>query len=119
LSPGSRKFRRILRMSIHALRSFRLPFTVLLLLLILLMEEMMTMVTVATMNLLIQLILPGPALKARPVLGDHPVRPVLLAKALRVEVVVVEEAAEVMVARQVLPARPRLRIPTSVFSFRL
>jgi hypothetical protein len=117
LSPGSRKFRRILRMSIHALRSFRLLFPVLHLLLSLLMEEMMTMITVATMNLLIQLILPGPALKARPVLGDHPDRPVLLAKALRVEVVVVVEAAEV--ARQVLPARPRLRIPTSVFSFRL
>jgi hypothetical protein len=48
------------------------------------MEEMMMMITVATMILL----------------GDHPVRPVLLAKALRVEVVVVEVAAEVMEAWQ-------------------
>jgi hypothetical protein len=88
-------------MSIHALQSFRLPFTVLLLLLILLMEEMMTMITVATMILLIQLILPGPALKARPV---------LLAKALRVEVVVVEEAAEVMVARQAPTPDPNERL---------
>jgi hypothetical protein len=104
-------------MSIQAPRSFRLPTTVLLLLLILLMEEMMTMITVATMNLLIQLILLGPALKARPVLGDHPVHLVPLAKALWVEVVV-EVAAMVMVVWQVLPAGPRLRIPTSVFLFR-
>jgi hypothetical protein len=108
-----RKFRRILRMSIHALRSFHLLFTVLLLLLILLMEEMMTMITVEMMILLIQLIIQGPALKACPVLGDHLVRPALWVEV----VVVVEEAAEV--ARQVLPARPRLQIPTSVFSFRL
>jgi hypothetical protein len=36
-----------------------------------------------------------------------------------VEVVVAEEAAMVMVVWQVLPAGPRLWIPTSVFSFRL
>jgi hypothetical protein len=68
------------------------------------MEEMMTMITVATMILLIQLILLGPALKARPVLGDHPVRPVLLAKALRVE------AVEVMVARQAPTPDPNERL---------
>jgi hypothetical protein len=103
LSPVSRKFQRILRMSIQALRSFCLPTTVLLLLLILLTEEMMTMITVVMMVLPIQLILPGPALKARPVLEDHPVRPVLLdlAKALWVEVAVM-----VMEVWQVLPAGP-------------
>jgi hypothetical protein len=118
LSPVSKKFRKILWMSIQALLSFRLPTTVLLLLLIRLMEEMMTMITVVTMVLPIQLILLGLALKARPVLGDHPVL-LDLVKALQVEVVVVEVAAMVMEVWPVLPTGLRLRIPTSVFSFRL
>jgi hypothetical protein len=108
-------------MSIQALRSFQLPTTVLLLLLNLPMEVMMTMITVVTIILLIQLIHLGPALKACPILGDHPVRPVLpdLAKALWVEVVVVEVAAMVMVVRQVLPAGNQLQIPMRLCLFRL
>jgi hypothetical protein len=105
-------------MSSLALRSFWLPATELLLLLIPPTEvEAMMMMTVATMILLIQLVLLGPALK------DHPVPPVLpeMAKAHQVEeeVVVEEVAAMVMVVWQALLAGHRLRIPTSVFLFRL
>jgi hypothetical protein len=69
------------------------------------------------MILLIQLVLLGPALKASPVLKDHPV-PLVMVKA-EVVVEVVEEAAVVMVVWQVLLTGPLLWIPTSVFLFRL
>jgi hypothetical protein len=108
LGPVLRKFWRILQRSSLALRSFQLLTKVHLLLLILPTEvEAMTMMTVATMILLI---LTGSALKACLV-------PPVMVKAPQVEVVA-EMAVVVVVVRQVLLASPLLQIPMRLCLFR-